>query len=303
MKNVTTILLSLWCSVAAAQPTSITAPQPNPNAIQADTSGNYGRWSGSPGSAGTGNFTTVTFNGRSYNVADFSVAIHAVFPGTYNSVADIPAGQGGYTLDNIVWTFHGQNGRGACSGRGCVSPTYLEYSPATLSNGSTIDPPLVYLTVATPVLQPLLDANGAPVLDANGNPVMVPVTAPGLCGAFPCDAVEQWQDVGPATFVDGTPATFIHSYVPCTVWGKCDQWRLNGHLPAEVTSVVTNADGTTTTTITPILYLVHVTGSACGGFNCGIQLNNALTLAAAITAPYHAPPPTCGAPGLPPCDE
>jgi hypothetical protein len=230
-------------------------PTPAANPPQVSTSGNFGRLTISSGSVLSGTYTTQ----GGVTMGDFSMTVQADFSGVYTSAADVPPSSGGYTFDNIVWTFSGQNGPGPCSGRGCQPPTYRTYVPdIDPADGTVITPPLVYLMTAQPAV------------DDTGNPVM----GQGFCGASPC-MLQQWNDVAPATFADVTPAAFVHSSVSCQTWGSCDVWTLNGHLPAGQ-------------------YNVYITGSACGLRACSGVGIATLFLTANISTTYvppASPPP------------
>lgn len=243
--------------------------------IQVSTAGNYGRLTINSGSVQDGSYRARVFNNVTYILGDFDMAVQASFPGLYTNALDVPPQYGGTTLDSITWQFYGQNGTYGCGSR-CGSGIYLTYAPELNLDGSTISPPHVYLMTAQPELNP------------DGSPVVLS----GFCGAQPCQ-LAQWQDVAPAVMADGSPAVFTHSFTNCTWWIHCDLWTLSGHLPAG--NVIMNQDGTTT--LVPILYLLHASGSACGGRGCGITGNAALFVTVpAFHTTYIAPPPCndCG---------
>jgi uncharacterized Zn-binding protein involved in type VI secretion len=188
------IALLAWaaCSLASAQ-------------VQISTGGNFGGANFMAGAADTGQPTLNCVNtptlpgcnltqGRFQVVDQFSAVVQANFP-------DLSPN---YTFDSELWTVSGQNGMGACAGRGCSPPTYHTMFP----DGS------VYLMTAQPSV------------DADGNPVMVQ----GYCGAQPC-TLQQWDDVEPALDVNGNPAVFVHSTYTCGVWGTCDRWTLMAQIP------------------------------------------------------------------------
>ena len=66
----------------------------------------------------------------------------------------------GYTLGTTTLTVTGQNGRGACSGRGCVPPTYR----------TTFDQPQLFTAQTYPGTT-AQQTDIAPALDVNGQPV------------------------------------------------------------------------------------------------------------------------------------
>jgi len=259
MKTLAGIFFSICCAISSGAQAQ----------VQVSTAGNYGRLSINSGAVLDSTYSQRTFNNVTYNLGNFDFAMQASFPGLYTNASDVPAQYGGTTLDSITWTFSGQNGSYGCGSR-CGSGIYLTYAPALNPDGSTITPLHVYLMTA----QQELNQDGSPVV------------LQGFCGAQPCQ-LAQWHDVAPAVMADGSAAVFNHSFSNCTFWLHCDIWTLSGHLPAG--NVIMNPDGTTS--LVPILYLLHVSGAACGGRSCGIIGNATLFVTVpAFHTTYIAPP-------------
>ena len=91
----------------------------------------------------------------------------------------------GFTLGTTTLTVSGQNGRGACSGRGCAAPTYR----------TTFDPPQLYTAQTYPGtsaqqtdVAPALDAYGQPVVFVCISAVKSPCTAWSWSGELPYGA-------------------------------------------------------------------------------------------------------------------
>lgn len=102
-----------------------------------------------------------------------------------------------------------------------------------------------------------------PAVDSSGHPVMIQ----GYCALSPC-TLQEWNDVAPATDVNGAPITFVKSG---------SGWQLNA------------------TTLPAGNYTLHFAGTSCAGRYC--QLPDATRVYVSTTVTYPTPPPP------PPCDS